>query len=94
MYTRDVLCTTPGCRKNPGYKIASPWNYGKFHELKCYGLACSDHFGDAFREAHRRHQLHPTSSEEAVGDISIYRWEKGVLDSKLERLGGPDDVRG
>jgi hypothetical protein len=94
MYTRDVRCSRPGCGNHAAYKIASTWSYGKFNELKSYGLSCSEHFGDAFSEAQRRSRLHPTSSDEAVGDISIYRWEKGLLDSKLERLGGPENVPG
>jgi hypothetical protein len=88
MYTRDVSCSKPKCGKPAAYKIAAPWSYGKFAELKCYGLACSDHFGDAFREAQSRSKLHAPSVEESVGEIGIYRWEKGKRDKELERLGG------
>jgi hypothetical protein len=92
MYSRDVLCSKPQCGKPATYKIASPWSYGKFNELKSYALACSDHFGDAFREAQQRCKLHPTSPEEKVGEIGIYRYEKGKHDKHLERLGGLDEA--
>jgi hypothetical protein len=88
MYTKDVNCSKPHCGKPAAYKIAAPWNYGRFAELKCYGLACADHFGDAFREAQRRSKLHSPSSDEVVGEIGIYRFEKGKHDKQLERLGG------
>jgi hypothetical protein len=91
MYTQDVLCSQSQCDKPATYKIATPWSYGRFNELKSYGLACSDHYGDAYREAQRRFKLHPPSSEETVGEISIYRFEKGKHDRQLERLGGLDE---
>jgi hypothetical protein len=90
MYTRDVTCSKKGCGKHATYKIAAPWSYGHFAELKSYGLACADHFGDAYREAQRRSQLHEPSSEENVGEIGIYKYEKGKRDKQLERLGGLD----
>jgi hypothetical protein len=88
MYSRDVRCGTKGCTHHAAYKIASPWTYGHFKELKSYGLACSDHFGDAFREAQRRRKLHELSVDETVGEIGLYRFEKGKHDRQLERLGG------
>jgi hypothetical protein len=88
MYSKDVVCSKPQCGKPAEYKVASPWNYGRFAELKSYGLACSDHFGDTFREAQRRSQLHQPSPDEEVGEIGIYRFEKGKHDRQLERLGG------
>jgi hypothetical protein len=94
MYSRDVRCGTKGCTNPAAYKIASPWTYGNFKELKSYGLACADHFGDAFREAQRRSKLHAPSVEETVGEIGIYRFEKGKHDRQLERLGGLDAARG
>jgi hypothetical protein len=88
MYTREVVCSKPQCGKPAAYKIASPWSYGHFAELKSYGLACSEHFGDTYREAQRRSKLHAPSVEETVGEIGVYRYEKGKLDKELERLGG------
>jgi hypothetical protein len=88
MYTRDVVCSKPRCGKPASYKIASPWSYGQFSELKSYGLACSDHFGDAYRDAQARSKLHSPSDEETVGEIGLYRYEKGKRDKELERLGG------
>jgi hypothetical protein len=49
MYSKDVLCGKSRCGKPATHKIASPWSYGRFQELKCYGLACSEHFADTFR---------------------------------------------
>jgi len=92
MYTKEVLCSKPKCGKPATYKIASPWNYGLFAELKSYGLACSEHFGDTYREAQGRAQLHEPAAEEAVGEIGLYRYEKGKLDKHLERLGGLDET--
>src|SRR4051794_22113251 len=45
MYTNEVRCSKPKCGKPAAYKIAAPWSYGQFSELKSYGLACSEHFG-------------------------------------------------
>lgn len=90
MYTKEILCGKKQCGKPAAYKIASPWSYGTFNELKSYGLACSEHFGDAFREAQVRAHLHHPSVEEKVGEIAIYRYEKGKLDKQMERLGGLD----
>jgi hypothetical protein len=94
MYTRDVHCGTLECEKPATYKIASTWSYGKFAELKCYGLACSDHFGDAYRDAQRRSRLHEPSADESVGELGVYRFEKGKHDKQLERLGGLEGVPG
>jgi hypothetical protein len=86
MYKRDVLCGSPECEKLAAYKIAAPWSYGKFAELKSYGLACEDHFGAAFRDARRRWSLHLTSPEETIGEVGLYRFEAGRHDRQLERL--------
>jgi hypothetical protein len=88
MYTREVHCGRPQCGKPASYKIAAPWSAGRFNELKSYGLACADHYREAFRDAQRRSKLHQMSPEETVGEIGIYRYEKGKLDRQLERLGG------
>jgi len=90
MYTNEVRCSKSKCGKPAAYKIAAPWSYGQFSELKSYGLACSEHFGDTYREAQGRSKEHHASGEEAVGEISVYRYEKGKLDKHLERLGGLD----
>ena len=86
MYTKDVLCGSPECEKPAAYKCAAPWTYGNFAELKSYGLACEDHFGHLFREARRRWGLHLVSSDETVGDVGLYRFERGKHDKQLERL--------
>ena len=86
MYTRDVPCGAPECEKLATHKIAAPWSYGKFAELKSYGLACEDHVGTAFREGRKRWGLHLVSPEETVGDVGIYRFEPGKHDRQMERL--------
>lgn len=91
MYTKNVCCSTRECGKPAEYKVASPWSYGRFEELKSYGLACSEHFGDVYREAQKRRKLHAPSADEMVGEISIYRFEKGKHGKELEKMGGLTD---
>jgi hypothetical protein len=90
MYSKDVVCGRAQCGKTATYKIAAPWSAGRFNELKSYGLACSEHYNDVYREAQRRSKLHHMSPEESVGEIGVYRYEKGKLDRQLERLVGAE----
>ncbi len=41
-----VLCTHPGCVQEATTKIACPWTYHRFSELKTYGFACPDHVNE------------------------------------------------
>src|SRR5947208_9392670 len=86
VYTRDILCDTPECERTAAYKIAAPWSTGSFSELKCYSLSCADHVGDALRDARRRADKITHSSEESVGEIGVYAYERGKHDRQLERV--------
>ncbi len=86
MYTREVVCVKPHCGKPATHKIASPWSYGKLVELKTYGLACDEHQAEVLGDARRRCKLHPPSPDEIVGEIGVYRYEKGKHGKDLERL--------
>lgn len=77
MYSRPVLCGTPGCGGPAVYKVAATWSAGRFSELKTYGLACEAHYPQTFQDAVRRRKLHPPSAEELQGEIGVFRFEKG-----------------
>ena len=89
MYSRPVHCGTPGCAGDAEFKIAAPWSAGRFAELKTYGLACEAHYSQSYRDALRRRKIHPPSEEEVVGEIVVYRYEKGLADTSLEPLPTP-----
>lgn len=86
MYTREVTCGVPECGNSATHKVAAPWSFGGFSELKCYGLACDAHTGAVFRDAKVRSKFHSLSLEETEGEIGIYEFETGKGDKKLERL--------
>ena len=90
MYRRTVTCNTPGCNGAAEYKIAAPWSAGRFSELKTYGLACEEHYAQTYREALRRRKVHPPSAEEAQGEISIFRFEKGKSGTPLAPVAAPE----
>lgn len=90
MYTRPVCCGNPGCHELAEYKIAAQWSAGKFSELKTYGLACAEHYGQVYRDALRRRKNHPPSPEETQGEINVYHFEKGQAVSKLEQVPNPE----
>ena len=86
-YTKAVSCGAPGCGHPAEFKVAAPWSYGRFTELKTYGLACAAHRDQTYQAAVARGQKHPSSSEEKVGEIGVYRYEKGLHDRDLEKVG-------
>jgi len=88
-YTRPVHCGMPGCASNAEYKIAATWSAGRWNELKTYGLACEAHHVQTYKDALRRRKIHPPSVEELVGEISVYRYEKGKSDKSLEKVPNP-----
>ena len=87
MYSKDVHCSTPECEHAAEYKIAAPWSYGSFAELKTYGLACADHKNQLFHAAVERGKSHSPSPDEKIGPIALYHYEKGKHDRDLERVG-------
>jgi hypothetical protein len=76
----------PTCREPALYKVAAPWSDGRFKELKTYGHACAEHLGPVFRAAEDRRATYRPAEGETVGDIAIYRYGNGWLDSQLKRL--------
>lgn len=89
MYDRQVTCGAPGCGGLAEYKIAAPWSAGRFSELKTYGLACEQHYTQAYRDALRRRKIHPPSAEEVQGEITVFKFEKGKPAARLEPVANP-----
>jgi hypothetical protein len=90
MYDRPVTCGVPGCDQPAEYKIAAPWSAGRFSELKTYGLGCEAHYADLYRDALRRRKTHPPTSEEAQGDIAVFKFAKGKAGARLEQVAKPE----
>jgi hypothetical protein len=79
-------CSAPGCAQTALYKVAAPWSDGTSHELKNYGLACTEH-RDALQDRARRNRQGLTLAEgETVGPVGLYRLEAGKRDVELPRL--------
>jgi hypothetical protein len=92
MESKHVPCGTPGCQKPATYKIAAPWSDGRFTELKTYGLACLDHFGQMFRDAQSHRRAYSPTAYETVGEIGIYRCGKGHASLPALRLKGLEET--
>jgi hypothetical protein len=88
-YHRPVTCGTPGCDRPAEYKIAALWSAGRFSELKTYGLACGDHYAQTFRDALGRRKAHTPSAGESVGDVAVFRLERGQPDRSLQKVQNP-----
>ena len=86
MYTKVAQCSVPECQEPATHKVAAPWTYGTFSELKTYGLACSDHPAPVLAGAQRRHKDYAVEPGETVEEIGVYRYERGKADSQLERI--------
>lgn len=89
MYSRPIVCSTPGCGDLAEYKIAAAWSAGKFSELKTYGISCPAHFASTFQAARARRKDHPPSEEEAQGELGSYRFEKGKAGAPLKPVANP-----
>ena len=81
-----VRCMHPDCQEKAQYKIAALWSDGRFRELKSYGHACMEHFGELFREADERWIDTPRAPGETIESVGIYRFREGLRDALLERL--------
>ena len=51
-----------------------------------YGFACPAHSEVIAAGSRDRRQVCPTSPGESVGELGVYRYEEGALDSQLERV--------
>ena len=67
-----VLCSMPDCGEVADSKIAAPWKYGRFSELKTYGYACSDHVQDVLLDAEARAEAVLLAPGEWLGEIEDY----------------------
>ncbi len=70
-----VRCSHPGCQKEATTKIASPWSYNRFAELKTFGFACPAHVQDVLDAAHDRSESVSLSEGERMGELSTYELE-------------------
>lgn len=67
-----VRCTNPGCHSAASSKIAAPWNYGAFSELKTFGYTCADHSEEVIKYAQQRPKPSHSTPDEWVGEIGVY----------------------
>lgn len=86
MYQKIAECSVPECQEPATHKVAAPWTYGAFAELKTYGLACSQHPEPVLATALGRQKQYAVEPGETIAEIGIYRYERGKPDSKLERI--------
>ena len=89
MYSRLVICGKPGCGEPAEYKVAATWSAGKFRELKTYGIACKEHYAEAFHAAKARRKDHPPSEEEAQGEIGVFQFQAGTSSAPLTQVANP-----
>ncbi len=66
-----VKCSLPYCEEEATTKIAAPWVYGRFEELKTYGYACADHVDEVVDRAGDRPKP-PLAEGESLGEIGTY----------------------
>lgn len=66
-----VGCSTTGCSEPAVAKVAAPWSYGRFHELKTYGFACAGHLTECVQRAQAKRKPRLDQGEE-VGAIGTH----------------------
>jgi hypothetical protein len=67
-----VRCSNAGCQATASSKIAAPWKYGDFSELKTYGYSCADHSKSVIEYARKRPKPSHFSQGEWVGEIGVF----------------------
>ncbi|MCS7167625.1 MAG: hypothetical protein RMI91_01210 [Gemmatales bacterium] len=80
-----VLCYEPNCGRPAIYKIAAEWSDGYTRELKTYGLTCADCLWKWYQRAVRSRQALRLAPGEYVGELAVYRFERGKRDVELVR---------
>lgn len=80
-----VLCYEPGCGRPAVYKIAAEWSDGFTRELKPYGLTCAECLWKWYQRAVRSHRSIRLAPEEYLGELAVYRFERGKRDLELAR---------
>ena len=68
-----IKCSMPGCKEVAVSKVAAPWSYGNFRELKTYGFACPSHSDSVLAYALNRPKPTHFSPGETVGEIGVYQ---------------------
>lgn len=78
MRDTTVYCSMSGCENAATIKIAAPWKYGHFSELKTYGYACDACAPEALaRVQAQRGKLVNLAPGEFLGEIGTYEIFKG-----------------
>lgn len=67
-----VNCSHPGCPEPAAWKVASPWEDGRFSELKTYGFACAAHADAVVAIARQRLHARRYPPGEMVGEVATY----------------------
>ena len=72
MPKKPVECSVPDCHESATHKVAAPWSYGRFSELKTYGLACDDHEPTVLETALKRRKHYTVEPGEVVEEIAVF----------------------
>jgi hypothetical protein len=67
-----VKCSVPDCDKEASAKVAAPWTFGRFAELKTYGYACPAHTDEVVEKAEVRSKPPHLAEGETLGQVGIY----------------------
>ncbi len=67
-----IECSIPDCHATATHKVAAPWSYGRFAELKTYGLACDEHDATVLETARRRRKHYAIEPGEVVEEIAVF----------------------
>ena len=70
-----VRCSYPGCKQVATAKIARPWVYNRFSELKTYGFSCPEHIDDVLETAKNRPAPQHLTEGEKLGEYRNYDLE-------------------
>ena len=82
-------CSSAGCDRAAGYKVAALWSNGTSRELKNYGLACEEHQHAQLERARRHCAILLPAEGESIGEIGLYALRPGHRDHELQRLPDP-----
>ncbi len=70
-----VKCSVHGCDAQATTKIAAPWTYGRFSEMKTYGYACPSHSETVVEFAESRPRPKRLAEGETLGEVGLYDLE-------------------
>ena len=72
MATTVVTCSIPDCEQPATSKVAAPWSYGSFRELKTFGYSCPIHTEAVLDHAERRPKPRQLDEGETLGKIDPF----------------------